>query len=54
MVAVEPGLGEVAKPMVGGDLLGRQMAVIVIYGHILSVFVIKNLRGFGLQKKIFR
>jgi hypothetical protein len=54
MVAVKPGLGEVAKPMVGGDLVGREMAVIVIYWHILGVFVVKSLRGFGLQKKIFR
>jgi hypothetical protein len=39
--------------MVGGDLVGRQVAVIVIDRHLLCVLMIENLGGFGLKKKIF-
>ncbi|MBA7705172.1 hypothetical protein ES703_113996 [subsurface metagenome] len=53
MVAVEPGLGEIVKLMVDGYLLDRQMAVIIINGHFLGVFVVKSLCRFCLQEKIF-
>ncbi len=49
MVAVEPGLGYIIEPMVGGDKIGRQVTVIVVNGHSLCVLVVKNPGCFGLQ-----
>ena len=53
MVAVEPGLRYIIELVIGGDNFGGQVAMIVINGHLLSVLVVKNPGGFGLQEKIF-
>ena len=52
MVAAQPNLGDVLKTLVLPDLLGRNVAVIVDDGHILSKVVEQLLAGLSAQQKV--
>jgi len=53
MVPGEPDLGEILELPVGGDLLGRQVAVIVENGLRRGVLVVEPSRGLGREEEIF-
>ena len=53
VVALEPDLKQVGKAAVGGNVVGRKMAVVVEDRLSLGVLVEQTLRGFGVQQKIF-
>jgi hypothetical protein len=52
MVAAQPQLGDGAESMVLGNLLRREVAVIVDDGQRLGVLVIEVLRRGGVQQEI--
>jgi hypothetical protein len=52
MVAFEPNLSQIFKAAVGGDLLRRQVAVVVNNRHSRRVVVVEPPCGFGLEQKI--
>jgi hypothetical protein len=52
MIAVEPGLGEVLELVVGGYLLGWQMAVVVYHRHFPGVVMVEPAGGLGVEEKV--
>ena len=52
VVAAQPNLGDVLKTLVLPDLLGRNVAVIVDDGHVLSKVVEQLLAGLSAQQKV--
>jgi hypothetical protein len=54
MVAVKPSLREVFELVILGDLLRRQVAVVVDDRHVPSVLVVQRHRPVGLQQEILR
>jgi hypothetical protein len=53
MVAVEPDAGQVGKPLVGGNLVGGQVTVVVDDGHAGRVFVVEVAGRVGLEQEVF-
>ena len=52
MVAVEPGLGEVLELLIFGDLLRRQVTMVVDNRHVARVLVVQRDRSIVLQQKV--
>jgi hypothetical protein len=52
MVAVEPDLGDILKLPVLGNLVGRQVAVVVDDGLRRGVLVVEGARGGRLQQEV--
>ncbi|MBA7710400.1 hypothetical protein ES703_119342 [subsurface metagenome] len=53
VVVVKPNLGQILELMVVGDLLSRQVAVIIVDRHLCRVLMVKGSRSLCLEKKIF-
>ena len=52
MVTVEPDLRQILEAVIGRDLLGWEVAVVIDDRHIAGVLVIESDGGFGLKQEI--
>ena len=52
VVAVQPGLGQVVKAFVFGNLLRWQVVVVINDGHFMGILVVEQPRRLTLQQKI--
>lgn len=52
VVAFQPGFGEIGELVVVGDLVDRQVAVVIKDGHVGRIVEVQSLRGPGGEQEV--